>query len=127
MRPDGPHPNTIATHRSKSSSTPSSGVHSNMMTPGYPSAVIGGLDATGIENTVSVSHCPPEPGTSNLHSSQMAVASLSGLRDSHIRQKLDDGDFDDLDLRTERTIWRKEPCAQRRACSSLFFKNKKND
>jgi hypothetical protein len=71
------------------------------MTPGYPpedaSGLRGGLDATGIENTVSVSHWPPELGTSNLHSSHIAVASLSGLSDSHIRHRADD-DRDDLDL-----------------------------
>jgi len=73
------------TNLSRSSVTPSSGVHSNIMTPGKPSEEEALLRDSGIEKTVSDSH-QPDAGTSNLRSNQMAVASLSGFIDSHILQ-----------------------------------------
>src|SRR5882762_983732 len=97
-----------------SSVTPSSGVHSNTMRPGET----GGEappDARGIENMFSVYH-RPEAGTSNLRSSQIAVASVSGFIESHICQPR--GCTFEVRLTCLLILWRKDPSAQRRSCSS---------
>jgi len=101
---------------SRSSETSPRGVHSKMISPGYAAVVELREVDRGMENADSVTH-EPECGMSNLRSIQMAVASLSGFRESQISQgRLR---VDELTLLTwARITCRKDPWAHRSSCSS---------
>jgi len=88
------------------------GVHSNKIIPGYP----GFLEVdNGIEKIFSETQSP-EFGISNLRSSQIAVASLSGFKDNQISHGSASVDGLTSCMCFLITL-RKEPCAQRCSCS----------
>jgi hypothetical protein len=71
------------TYFSSSSTTSPTGEHSNTIIPGKPGARELLEGASGIVKTESETQ-DPESGISNLRSSQIAVASLSGFRDNQM-------------------------------------------
>lgn len=111
------------TYLSRSSVISPNGLHSNTIKPGYPPVEGPASEEIGMEKTDSEAH-DPEAGTSNLRSSHMAVASLSGFNESQICQ----GSFSVDGLRVPtclRMTSRNDPCAHRSSWSLRFCERKK--
>jgi hypothetical protein len=110
------------TYFSRSSVISPNGLHSNTIKPGYPLVDGPATEETGMEKTDSEAH-DPEAGTSNLRSSHMAVASLSGFIESQICQ----GSFSVDGLRVLtclRMTSRNDPCAHLSSWSLRFCERK---
>jgi hypothetical protein len=114
----------LQTYLSSSSTTSPTGVHSNTIIPGKPGVLEPLEGDSGIAKTDSETQ-DPDSGISNLRSSQMAVASLSGFKDSqmfHGSRNVEWLIFCTCFLMT----LRKDPCAQRCSCSCEFYENVRN-